>query len=630
MAVVPDFDRRVSPLLVAALLLAARTFQHTLDIDSSSEADILAATGAGRSRAYELRNKLLEWLPSLLRPVGRPAVEPCAPPPSRTAELAATVLRFVMDHPGCVWGGERRGYSDALRAFVIELRERYAELDSAAFAAAVQVPLATLEDWSRPGRVLLPQPESEAPLEPASVPPDDSRAVGLYVQTLIDAYERWTGPWTEFCKHVQRHLRVPFGRDRIATILHACGLRTIDRRPGRSPDEVALRGSFETFFPGAQWVGDGMELSVYVDGQRFTFNVELNVDAFSAAIVGGSLRDEEDAPAVTEAFGDGVETTRAPPLALLLDNRPSNHTDEVDDALGDTIKIRATTGRGQNKGHVEGAFGLFQQTAPELGLHTDAPRELARQLARYAVAIWGRTLNYRPRKKRGGRCRVDIYRDTPVSDEQIDRARQQLRERQQIQERARLTREARQNPIVRALLDKAFQRLALDDPDGHLRAAIARYSLDTVIDAVATFEGMRQADPPTAPRDARYLLGIARNIAHVHEAIPITEALIRERRAVRDRLLAELDAEHDRITATVPDGYERLAALIDQALAADRRLDRLFWLHAAGDLASQQPQDQHEPLARRAARRIHAAFRLTPSERHLAVRLFMRRIWPTD
>ena len=301
MTVVSDRDRRASPLLVAALLLVARAFLRTLGLDRPSEADVLAATGAGRSRAYELRDALLERLPSLLRPVGRPAPEPAAPPASRTTELGAAVLRFVMDHPGCVWGGERRGYSDAFRVFVIELRERHTDLDGVAFAVAVQVPLATIEDWLRPGRALQPQPEPEAQLEPVVVPPDDPRAVGLYVQTLINAYERWDGPWTEFCKHVQRHLRVPFGRDRIATILHACGVRTIDRRPGRSPDEVALRSSFETFFPGAQWVGDGMELPVTVDGQRFTFNVELDVDAFSAAIVGGALRDEEDAQAVVEA-----------------------------------------------------------------------------------------------------------------------------------------------------------------------------------------------------------------------------------------------------------------------------------------------------------------------------------------
>ncbi len=624
MPLIPDSDHRVSPLLVAALLLAARTFLRALGLTPPAEADVLAATGASRSRAYELRNELLEWLPMLLRPVGRPPGEPAVPKPSRTAEISATALRFVMDHPGCVWGAKRRGYSDVFRIFVVELREKYGDLDLVAFADAVQVPLGTTEEWLRVGRPVAPSPE------PRAAVPNESQAAGLHVQTLLNAFQRWRGTFTDFCQHVQHHQRVPFGHARIATILHACGVRPLERRPGRSPDEAALRGAFQTFFPGAQWVGDGMQLPVTVDGKRFTFNVELDVDAFSAAIVGASLRDEEDAQAVIEAFDDGVETTEQLPIALLLDNRPSNHTNEVDEALGDTLKIRATIRRPQNKGHVEGAFGLFQQAAPDLVLSADEPSERARQLAWLVLVTWARTLNHRPRKKRGGKSRVNLYRDTPVTDDQLERARQELRQRQQIQERARETREARQDPLVRALLDEDFQRLALDDPDQRIRAAIARYSLDTVVDAIATFEGMRKAHPPTAPRDARYLLGIARNIAHAHEAIPITEAIIRDRRAIRDRLLADLDAERDRIAASLPDGHKRLAALIDRALATDRLLDRLVWLNAACDFVLQQPTRQHEHLARSAARRIHAAFRLSRSERHFAAQLLLRRIWPLD
>lgn len=43
-----------------------------------------------------------------------------------------------------------------------------------------------------------------------------------------------------------------------------------------------------------------------------------------------------------------MRTTGPPPLALLLDNRESNDTDDVDATLGDeTMKIRATIGRAQ-------------------------------------------------------------------------------------------------------------------------------------------------------------------------------------------------------------------------------------------------------------------------------------------
>jgi hypothetical protein len=72
-------------------------------------------------------------------------------------------------------------------------------------------------------------------------------------------------------------------------------------------------------------------------------NLELAIDAATDAAVGISVRDEEDSKAVTEAFESGVETTDEPPIAALLDNRPSNHTPDV-----------------------EGAFGLFAQKVPPI------------------------------------------------------------------------------------------------------------------------------------------------------------------------------------------------------------------------------------------------------------------------
>mgnify|MGYP003972226703 FL=1 len=92
------------------------------------------------------------------------------------------------------------------------------------------------------------------------------------------------------------------------------------------------------------------------------------------------MRDTEDGAAVVEAFEDGVATTGQPPIAQLLDNRYSNHTDEVTQALGDTLKIRRTQGRPQNGAHVEGAFGLFQKKAPDIVLDTSDDRELGRNV----------------------------------------------------------------------------------------------------------------------------------------------------------------------------------------------------------------------------------------------------------
>ena len=188
---------------------------------------------------------------------------------------------------------------------------------------------------------------------------------------MLQAYRSWRGTFKAFCNHVQFHCRIPISRQHISDILQAHGIRIPKRRGGRPADASALRGAFDTFHPGAQWIGDGTELVVTINGQAYVFNLQLNVDVSSGAFVGASVRPTEDSAAVVQAFADGVATTGAPPLALLLDNKPSNHTDEVVAALGDTIKLRARPYTPTDKPHVEGAFGLFAQQTPQMNIDAD-------------------------------------------------------------------------------------------------------------------------------------------------------------------------------------------------------------------------------------------------------------------
>ena len=228
-------------------------------------------------------------------------------------------MRFVLDHPGCVHGAPgRRCYSDPFRRFVLELHERHNELPLPVFAEAVSIPLGTLEDWLRPGR-LEPEDDGDEPTSCAdtTVPK---------IEMLLDAWRRWSGrALAPFGEHVRRHLQLDFSDAMIGKLLFEHGVRTPKRRRGRTPDEEASRGTFETFFAGAQWVGDGTAIEVLVDGEVHRFNLELMVDAHTGAFVGLDVTDEEDSDAVVSAFDHGVETTDAPPLAVLLDNKPSNH-----------------------------------------------------------------------------------------------------------------------------------------------------------------------------------------------------------------------------------------------------------------------------------------------------------------
>jgi len=620
---VHDHPPAVSPNVTAGVLLCARRLGEQLDLPFPATREVLEATGASRSRAYEVAREIRDLLPSLVRPVGRPRAEPTPAPSSTIAELRAEALRFLMGHPGSArLERQRMRWHDSWRAFAIALHEKHADVPLPDLADALCMPLGTLEGWLRGPHIEASEAE---PVEPDADVEHDAKLARI--ETVLDAWRAWRGDFTAFCKHVRQELRIDFGKTMISSILRAHGERTPRRRPGRSRDEHALRGAFETFFAGAQWVADGKSLEVVVDGEVLRVNLELVVDAATGAAVGVDVRDEEDAAALVAAFEDGVATTGEAPLALLVDNRPSNHAPEVDDALGDTMKIDATPNRPQNKAHVEGAFGLFARKVPSIEIDTTDSRELARTLALLVGTVFFRALNHAPRRNRDGRSRIDLYAQE-ASEEEREAARQSLAERMHKQQLARETRAARVHPDMRALLDDAFARLSLLDPERRVRDAIACYPRDAVVDAIGIFGAKHQRGSLPDGADARYLLGIVRNLHHVHEADAITQALLRERIDARDRFLAPLLSDRDAVLADV-DLDARLDAFTRRLVEADRELDRHFWIDALV-LAAPDDDDARRAFARRAARRIHACFRHPKRERHRLVRRLLRRLLPLE
>lgn len=610
---------RVCPVAAAALLLLARNLCQHLSLPAPDVAQIVAATKVSRSAAYALVDVLAALVPTLAKPCGRPPKPAAQAPGDDVTALMHSVLAFLLQHPGCARAGVRQVYSDHFRRFIVEQREAHGQLDLDAFAIAVHVPLPTLKDWLREPATLLE--------EAAPVVDEATEAQMAQIQTVLTAHRGWEGTFVDFCNHVQRDLHVPMGRALIARILDAHGLRHPRRRGRCTSDESATRGAFRTFFPGAQWVGDGMQVPVVVNGERFRCNFELNVDAHTSALVGACVRDEEDSAAVTAALSDGTATTGAPPIALLLDNKPCNHTPEVEAALGETIKIHATPGRPQNKAHVEGAFGLFSQVLPALILDTrQSTHDVARALVALVVTTWGRTTNHRPRAARSGRSRVQLYAETP-SAEQIEEARRELREIAARQEKARRTLEARRRPEVVALLDEHFARLALLDPKRHIRLAIAGHTMNAIVNGLAIFEAKQGAHTLPEGADARYLLGIVKNIDAKTEAEYLAEALLRLRLEFRDRVLGGLVAARDAICAQ-PDITRVCADCVDRALETDSTLDRTFWLGALAEVLLKQPEAERHARFLTAARRISATFAVSPRARQDAIRLVADRLVP--
>jgi len=621
MSSIPKISSDVSPNVVAAVLLAATSFLRVLGLLHPSTQAILEATEATRSQAYAMRDRLLALLPSLQQRPGRPSKLASEIPAEIVAELRGEILRYLVEHPGALaQKAGRRFYADGFRHFALSLCERHPNLDIEQIGQAIDVPPTTLREWIRKGTPPADLCEPVVDIDPIR---------DLHVQTVLAAWRTWRGRFTAFCDHLHEHHQLPLGRAAIASILERAGERIPHRRRGRSPDELALRRSFELFFPGAQWTADGTPLCVALEGERFVFNLELCVDTASSAAVGIDVRDHEDAAAVVAAFDDSVATTGAAPLCLLLDNKPSNHAPAVDEALGEgTVRTRATIRRPQNKAHVEGAFGLFAQTAPPIVIDGATRRERARQVLLLQALTWARTLNHRPRAEHGGLSRFDLYRRAEPSDEDIARARDALAARAREQQRAHQTRRARQDPFVRSTLDEAFARLRLDDPEGNLRNAIARYSLPRIVDGIAIFEGKREAGTLPDGVDARYLLGIVRNLSQQAEGMAIADRLWDLRLQARDQIFAPLHAEHDLLHREHEHVDQRLRAIVDRGLATTRRIDRFFWLTCAADLVRAQPEHQRRDLFRIAARRIHGTHRTPHSDRLRATRFLAAKLQP--
>lgn len=593
---------------VAGLLLLARTSLMDLGLPSPAVADILHAAGARPSQAYARRRAIHHLIRDSDRGAGRPRAER---QPAAMAAITQRVLRFLMDHPGAVCrSGPRRSYSHEFRQLVLALRAEHPDLDMGSFATAVQVPLSSLRAWLSGRRPCRPAP--------AQGPPRVPDRMSRRATCVVRAWLSWRGSFTCFCEHVQHDLGLPWKRSVIARVLAEHGLRMPRGRPGRPSPAHAPRGTFETFFPGAQWVTDGMRLTLRINDRPFAFNVQLVVDTASGAVVGASLRDHEDSHAVLDAFADAVATTGAPPLALLLDNRPCNHSARVSRLSETTSLIYAARGRPQSKGHVEGAFGLFSQSMPPLEVRASSARELARQLLGILVQGWARALNARPRRDRGGRSRVALYRDAIVTPAAREAARARLCRRM-----ARAARR-RRRPAVDATMHAFFvgwlERLAIRDPDGATAAALCHHPLDAALAGLATYESQRATATAAAEADGAYLLGIVRNLAEHDEGLRISEALWRVRAAARTHMEAALDARVRAAVAQEGAAGQGLDGVIDAAMAAGSPCERRLWLMAAARALHGLPLDHKHRLYRRMSRRVHASLHVAHAQRLEAVR----------
>jgi hypothetical protein len=606
----------IKPAISAAVLLLAIELAHAdggeLPTDVSQ---VLSLTGASRSQAYEMRSRLAQVLCTLHQPPGRPATP--APDQDSSAMVVKAVRDFLILHPGTVHvRGKHRSYSDTFRRFVVGLFAPQAPASALTVeqaADAIGVPLGTLKDWLR-----IPEPGSSTPPStPSSTPPEQTprtldplmQCAQPQIATLLTEFEAWEGDLSSFCEHARTELELPFGRGFITSVLVAAGLHV--PTPRGAPHQAPWsRGSMYTPFPGAQWFGDGKQLQVVFAGQNLLFNIEALVDGASNAVVAARVTDAENATAVIEAFGEGLETTGGqPPLATTLDNRPANFAPQIDDALSCTELLRATPGRGQSKAPVEGSFGLFEQCLPgAIVIEGDTERDVARAIAQSIVHAFFVGRNGRPRGKLGGLSPAQAYDSSPPTDQQIQATKRWIQELRRREILARQSREQHADPVRLQLLREQLAALEIDDPQGQASLSLSGYSMGAILHGIAIFRSKKEMG--TLPRDCdphRYLGGIIRN-TEARETLERTAIhLFKLRLRTGELQLTPLQQRAEAIRSS-READAVVCDFVDAALAANSMLAFRFWNEQAKGAMAELPASHAQPLFHHLARMISVCF----------------------
>ena len=597
----------LTPLLKAAINIIAIDVVRDLELPTPTARAVIEALGVGRSRTYELASTIKAALPEFHRPVGRPLADAaCDNVPADAALLVVTKVRdFLMENPGVVIGGNRNVYGTGFHLFVLDLMAPGGSAHGMSIgdvSRLVGIPEHTVRGWLRQPRPELP------PTIPAT-----SLADGV-AEKVIRLWKSWKGPLTGFRDALSEHHRIDMGLYLLRSLLELTGYRKVKR--GEKYDAEAIRGALERFFPGAQLMIDGKHLVVELNGVPYALNWELAVDAETSAHVGFQISPSEDGQALIDAVSMAGDTMGEPPIAVLADNKPSNHSDEVEADMSErgVLLMSSTAYRPENKSTVEGAFGLFAQTMPDIVLSSSSPHALVTQVVFFVLWAYCAGRNQAPQRRRKGKSAAQLFDELEVTEQDRDAARKRLGE---INDRILARRDAdrqREDPVIRAMMTAEFEHLGLADPEGHFVAALTRLGLAAALEAVAIFKTKKKSD--TLPKDAipeRYLLGIARNVAEREQDIAVYHELLRLRTEAHDLLLEPLLDDLESLASLSTSEF--IGVTLKRLSHAAALVDRRFWMarlieaFKSLDIAV---RDRHGPWL---ARQIAGLFSLPRTDR---------------
>jgi len=251
---------------------------------------------------------------------------------------------------------------------------------------------------------------------------------------------------------------------------------------------------------------DGSDMVVWIDGMKFTFNLELGVDTGSFCHTGFGIHPTETAKAVMDVL-EQHRRNWGDPLGVVCDHGSANLNEKVLSYLNDCGIEVVPAGPGNPKGNGtdEGAFGQMKQVIGSICLNTSSPQALAKNVLEAIVSVY-----IKMRNKLALRRNNAIPSDqmiTPVTDSQ----KQAEKHRLASHKSSKNADDENCDKIKRLDWIISYYSLA-PTPAEHDRArhCIRYYDFEAISKTEEAF--LRAVNRQASRRNLAYFFGILRNI----------------------------------------------------------------------------------------------------------------------
>jgi hypothetical protein len=192
--------------------------------------------------------------------------------------------------------------------------------------------------------------------------------------------------------------------NRMRQILIDLGLRS-PRGPKIKDKGAQVKRRFE---PHAVWEGDGKQIDITVNGERFTFCWYCFIDQKTTLVVGSSLGKHETAEAFLSALKDGKDKAGFYAVGVLIDNR-LEVCDEVRQFCHEhgIVLVRTWPGNAKSNGIIEGNFSIFENHVGPVNITGQTPEQIAQSIGLAFVEVFTQQRNHRSRVRTGGKSAAE-------------------------------------------------------------------------------------------------------------------------------------------------------------------------------------------------------------------------------